>query len=264
MTVKRGQVPDTAPALQKTIKDLILFDSVWKKRDKLTSAKKIPKKALQRIAIYKDLVSGTLSNVMLKIYPTIYKLLKSNWQKIISLYIENFPPRSPILFKIGEHFPEFLSHKKDIQKKYPFIHELALYEWLEVDLLEREEKNHTPKGGFKLNPVHEICGLEYPIPYIAQKLKHHNNINYLNRISKIKKNQTNLFAYRDPKDLSVRFFELSDATLQFIELIKMGFKKEIIIKTIAIVNGVDENDLTHLRKQANELIKTLKKNRILL
>lgn len=239
---------------QKTIKDLILFDSAWKNRNKV---KDLSKKAIQKIEIYRNLVKNSFSDISANIYPVTYKLLSKNWNSLLSDYIEKYPPSSPILNKAVEHFSEYLSFRKDILKKYPFIVELVFYEWLEVEIYEKEggkEKNKI----LSLNPIHEICTFQYPIPSIVELIENKR------LLKKVCKQKTNVIIYRDPKDFSVRFFELSSSSLTFIELLKSGFPLEMAIYLLSNAFQIDERNYKNFEKEAMKLVRTLKKSRILI
>ena len=242
---------------QTIIKDLILFDSVWNKRNKTKQAKKLPTKALERLKIYRELVRNSLFSLISNFYPCTHKILNKHWKVLLSKYIEQYPPNSPILSKVGEHFPEFLKKEKSIIKKYPFISELALYEWLEVETYEQED-NEVKNKQLVLNPIHTICRFEYQIPEIAEKIKDKKPL------GKIKKEQTNVLIYRDPKDFSVRFIELSNGTVAYLELSKSGFPHEMIPMLLASHYNIQESDLGNFNVEIKKLVETLKKSRILI
>lgn len=248
---------------EKVIKDLILFDSAWNKRTKIQSAKKLPKEALKRIEVYRDLVKNSFTDLITKIYRNTHKLLHKNWKTLISKYIETYPPNSPILNKVAENFPLFLDRQKEIIKKYPFIHELALYEWLEVEVYERtgEPANRRfgeKNKGFVLNPIYEICKFKYPIPNITEKIEAGKTL------GKVSKSPMNILIYRDPKTLNVRFNEISPGTLAYLELLLSGFSHEMVVIILAEHYKIKENDLDNFNKQINDMVKTLKERRILI
>ena len=238
---------------QKIIKDLILFDSAWNKRSKVKS---LSKSTLERIKIYRELVRNSFSDISVNIYPFTYKLLSKNWDKLLSDYLEKYPPSSPILNKVVENLSVYLSIRKDILKKYPFISELARYEWIEVEVYEREGSVQKNKV-LSLNPIYEICTFQYAIPEIVEMIEDNRPL------GKIYKQKTNVLIYRDPKDFSVRFFELSTSTLAFIDLLKSGFSIDMVIYFLANAYQIDENGYRAFEKEAMKLVRTLKNNRIL-
>lgn len=236
------------------IKDLILFDTAWKKRNQKNILKLLPKKAINKLPKYRDLVKTSFHSTISNIYPNTKILLKKDWTKLLNEYIERFPPKSPILIRVAEDFPKFLSTKKDTLKKYPFIVGLALYEWLEVEVYEMEEKQ---RNGFLLNPYHAICTFEYPIPEIIDKIETNKNTR------NISKEKTNILIYRDPDDLSVRFFELSEGTLKYIEYLKKENNDKKAFERLIKKYDIQKENLDTFKKNIDDMILVLKKNRIL-
>jgi len=238
---------------QKTIKDLILFNSAWKNRSKI---KNLSKATIERIKIYRELVRSSFHGMSINIYPYTYKLLSKNWNPLLSDFVEKYPPSSPILNKVVEYLPAYLFTRKDLLKKYPFISELARYEWLEVEIYEREGEMKKNKI-LSLNPVHEICTFNYAIPEIVEMIENEQPL------GTIYKQKANVLIYRDPKDFSVRFFELSASTLAFIELLKSGFSIDMVIYFLANAYQIDEKSYKSFEKEAMKLVSLLEKSRIL-
>lgn len=239
----------------KVVKDLIMFDSAWNKRNKIKQAKKLPKGALRRIQTYRDLVKSSFYEVLSNIYPDTHKLLDKEWNNLISKYIEKYPPNSPILTKVAERFPLFLSEEKNIQIKYPFLSELALYEWLEVDIYGRETRTKT--NGHFLNPASEICNFNYPIPEIAERVENKKPL------GKQKPSPTNVLIYRDPKNLTIRFIELSEGTIHYLLLLKKGYTNDKIKRILAKHYNIDTRHLKTFNHEIQKLVKDLKNKRIL-
>ncbi len=240
-----------------TVKDLILFDSSWNKRHKLKSAKVLPAKAIKRLEVYRDLVKGSFNELLKKIYPNVYKLAKKEWKTLLSKYIEMFPPYSPMLGKVGEKFPIFLSKQKKLVKKYPFITELAIYEWLELEIYEKEDYSKNGKKNLILNPIHKLCKFKYPIPGIIGNIE--NNLNLKNISAK----PINLLIYRDPSNFKVRFMELSCSTLDYLELVKNNISDKKIIDELTNQYKVDKAKYKDFINELMKLKQTLIEKRIL-
>lgn len=247
--------------LQKGIKDLILFDSYWNKRDQIRKKLKLPKKLVDKVKVYRELVRNSLSDVVSNIYPYTRKVLKNEWNKLLPAYLEADPPTSPILNRVAEHFPTYLSQQKNILKRYPFISELALYEWLELKVYEKEtvEINGRKVGRFLLNPIYEICRFEYSIPLIVNVIKS----GKLTKLAKIVKQPTNVLIYRDPKTLTVRFFELEPGAFAYIKLLKRGLREDLIIQKLAGMFSSQNMNCKKVERNIAKLKCTLKNNRII-
>lgn len=241
----------------RTVKNLLLFDSAWNKRGKHKEVKKLPKKAVERISIYRELIQSSIFDLISRIYPYTLELIKKDKEKLLPLYLEQFPPKSPILNKVAEDFPLFIVSQKQLIKKYPFIYELATYEWLELEVADREnlENEIVPNT---LNPIHEICRFKYDIPAIVELIKSNKSIN------KISPKQTSILIYRNPDTLEVKFFQLSPASLGYIELLTQGFNDDFITMILSEVFKVNENRFDEFRKEIGKFVKELKKKKIIL
>ena len=224
---------------------------------KKNKVKGLSRSILERIKIYRELVRGSFHDLSVNIYPVTYKLLSKIWDDLLSDYLEKYPPGSPIFNKVVEHLPEYLFTRKDILKNYPFISELACYEWLEVKIYEKEGIKKANKT-LCLNPVHEICAFQYAIPEIVEMIENNQPL------GKIYKQITNVLIYRDPKNFNVRFFELSTSSFAFIELLKSGLSIDMVIYFLANAYQVDKSNYKDFEKEAMKLVSVLKKSRILI
>jgi len=245
---------------EKIVKDLILFDSVWSKRNKIKAAKELPKEAIKRISVYRDLVKTSFADVLSKIYPHTKKVIGNKWKHLLSEYIQFYPPDSPLLHMVGEKLPKYLQKQKDIIKKYPFISEIAEYEWNELEIAEIEIKldSKKEKGMLYLNHASKICSFNYQIPLFAELLEENKSL------KNIQKSPTNVIFYRDPEDLSVRVFELSQSTLDFLNLCREGYSYELSLFTLVFLYQIPEENQKEFKSQLDMLVKNLKKNRILI
>lgn len=240
--------------IQETVKDLILFDSAWQDKKLVNS---LPEKVLKRITLYKELVRNSFNSTFENIYPNTFKLVKNNWNELYTEYIKQYPPDSPLLNRVVEHLSEFLTTKKNILKKYPFISELAKFEWAEVEIYEKEDYTNN-KNKQELNPIHMILRFEYPIVEILKLIEKKK------AIKTIEKKQVNILLYRDPKSLKVRMFELAPGTLAYIELLKRGLNHKEATELLMEFFKVKENEQALFKQNMNNLKKELKKNKIIL
>ena len=253
--------------VQKTVKDLILFDSVWKKRKKIKTVRLIPEEAIKKIETYRNLVKTSFSEVITNVFPYTHRIIinnkngKKTWLNLFCDYIEQYPPSSPLLSNVAENFPVFISTKKQILMKYPFLAELTKYEWTELVIYEKENVLlESTKNNYLLNPIHKICDFSYPIPKIIEQLDHFKKVN----LRHITKESTHVLIYRDPVTLKVRFLELSQGALAYIELLKMEVSYTFIPVVLAEFYKIEASKTKAFNKELNKLIMTLKKNRVLL
>jgi len=84
------------------------------------------------------------------------------------------------------------------------------------------------------------------------------------RLGKIIKQPTNVLIYRDPKTLQVRFLELSDGALTYLQLLEIGFHPDFVPSFLAEHYQIEGSSLKGFHSELNKLVKTLRDKRILL
>jgi hypothetical protein len=123
-------------------------------------------------------------------YPFTKRLLEPHWESLLTEYMETFPARSFRRITLGKQFPVFLESKR-IQYHFPAaLPELALFEWMEADMVNAPEadslrnileKIPTPKAPTidelpyycpVLNPFSRLVQFHYPIPSLCMALSH--------------------------------------------------------------------------------------------
>jgi len=89
---------------------------------------------LERLDQYEFMVFANVVDTLESLFPFTQQLLKDQWQPLAQEYFWKYPMTSYQLIHVGEAFPEFIGNTHAIEQ-YPFIEELALYEWVEADLI---------------------------------------------------------------------------------------------------------------------------------
>jgi len=89
------------------------------------------------VELYGRLLRYGWHDTMSALYPVCEALLKDQWRATVDRYIKVCPPSHFNLNQMGKQFPNYLIACEDsIVKQYPFIAQLADYEWLELEVLE--------------------------------------------------------------------------------------------------------------------------------
>ena len=98
--------------------------------------------ALDDLAIYKSLTISAFEEYVENIFPYTYLLIQDRVSEIIQDYLERHLSVSAVYYESARAFPEFI--KGDFfQDKYDppnFLYELALVEWIEIELRNSSEK----------------------------------------------------------------------------------------------------------------------------
>lgn len=182
------------------------------------------------VKLYASLLNHGRQDLMRSIYPHCARLLGKNWQPVVTEYFAAYPPDHYNLNRAALHFAQFLKeHGQDFAKRFPFLVELADYEWLEMQLLEIDvpvvvEKSvelDSPEAfsdyGPLVNPVMTVKEYQYPICKIVDQLA---NSKRLPRNVSVA--PTFVAVYRDPETNKCRFMELGAVASAVIDAARQG------------------------------------------
>lgn len=176
------------------------------------------------VELYGRLIHHGHHDVMESIYPYCQKLIGKSWEKFVDRYFLAFPPSHYNLNRICRNFPAFLrEHGGEFLELYPYLVDLADYEWIELEVLEADvdvELGDTasiskPEQVAQFYPlVNPSCTMryyDYPIPDIVVILKEGSRPK-----RKFKKAATPVAAYRDSRHRA-RFLELGSSAARLVE-----------------------------------------------
>lgn len=204
------------------------------------------------VELYAELLNIGHQDLMENIYPGCAKLIGDKWGQIVDHYLEHFPPAHFNLNRAAEHFPQYLrEHGYRYTRTYPYIVELADYEWLELDILEHPGKvvkfpqiALTDSGQFAslrpvVNPVLAIRRYKYPIPEIVQHLEDDCCVP-----KDVAPKVTHVIDYRDPDSKDCRFLEVGEITARLVQcaLERPVSYKEMIAMSLAEAGQVSAQD----------------------
>lgn len=185
-----------------------------------------------KLKIYNGLMTSTLESCISGIYPLTSKLLKSvsingfKFKTLAEEYRRKHPNQSYRLLPAVENFPAFLTTQENLTNQFPFLPEMAAYEW-EESLLENAEdplsdetiKAEVPTQGNwdslqpVWNPVSTILELNFDIPNVMNTIMESETIEEINPESK----KTWVLIFRAPTSFKVRFFILNPLTMALLE-----------------------------------------------
>ncbi len=177
------------------------------------------------VALYAKLLQRGRLEVMDSIYPACAKVIGKHWVGAVEAYMETCPPDHYNLNRSAENFSKFLeTHNKPWLKKFPFLPELADYEWIEMEVLECD-KESTVGTALSLDSPEKFQGYapvvnsvlitrryEYPIARIIDLLSDDETLP-----SKIKPEPVILAVYREPDEQDSKFLELTELAYKLIE-----------------------------------------------
>lgn len=97
----------------------------------------------RRMAVYRNLFFNNLLNLLSGTFPVLKKLhSRDKWRSIVRQFMRDHRAQTPYFMKIPGEFLGFLENEyKRSDDDYPFLVELAHYEWAELALSVSEETN---------------------------------------------------------------------------------------------------------------------------
>lgn len=177
----------------------------------------------RRMAIYRKLFFNNLRNLLARNFPVLRKLHDDeHWDRFIRQFMQLHHSKTPYFLELPEEFLTFLRHEYEQQDDdYPFLLELAHYEYIELALSISTESdvldNIDPDGDLLTNiPIKSTLAWVYAYQYPVH------------RISKV-------FQPTEPAEQPVYLavFRQSDDKVAFLELNSVS---------ASLLNAIAEND----------------------
>lgn len=97
----------------------------------------------RRMAIYRELFFNNLHSLLSQTFPVLKKLHKRDrWRSIVREFMAQHEAQTPYFLEIPAEFLAFLQNEYNARNDdFPFLAELAHYEWVELALSVAEEEN---------------------------------------------------------------------------------------------------------------------------
>ncbi len=124
----------------------------------------------RRMAIYRDLFFNNLRNLLGSTFPVLKKLSgKERWGKLIREFMAKHQAQTPYFLEIPKEFLDFLEHEhKPAEDDFPFLLELAHYEWVELALsvsTDSDDLSSVDQDGDLLEGAPVMSALAWPLAY---------------------------------------------------------------------------------------------------
>ncbi len=177
----------------------------------------------RRLAIYRELFFNNLLKLLSGTFPVLKKLHSADkWRSMIREFMVSHHAQTPYFLEIPKEFIAFLENEyRANDDDFPFLLELAHYEWAELALTVSEETNDdlsVDVDGNLLDGVPVKSKLAWPLAYRFP----------VHRISESFKptgeQATFLVIYRNRED-DLGFMELNPVTARLLELIADNYTK---------------------------------------
>jgi len=193
----------------------------------------------RRMNIYNELLYNNVEDFMQNAYPVLREITPDEkWHRMIRDYFEHHHATTPLFQEMPREFLKYLMHEREAeQDDYPFMAELAHYEWVELALsvtdTEIDYTNVDSKGDL-LDGIPVLSPNAWPLSYNFPV--HKISPEYLP--DEPDSQATHLVVYRDQED-DVHFLEINAVTALMLQMLSED--KQLTSKQI----------LTHIAEQLN-------------
>ncbi len=196
----------------------------------------------RRMAIYRELFFNNMHSLIGSTFPVIKKLHKPDkFRSLIRAFMVQHEAQTPYFLEIPQEFLTFLQDEYELQDDdFPFLIELAHYEWVELALSVSEEVNDTtnvdPDGDLLQGvPVPSVLAWTYTYQYPVHR------ISMEFQPTEPGEAPTFLAVCRKAND-DMDFMELNPVTARLLELIEANEQdtgRELLLKLAQEINYPD-------------------------
>ncbi|MCC2605531.1 HvfC family RiPP maturation protein [Planctobacterium marinum] len=131
----------------------------------------------RRMQIYRDLFFNNILGFLNSGFPVLTAVVhEAQWLAMARHFFKTHDCRSPYFVDISKEFVEYLANELPEQEyPYPFIAELAHYEWLELDLSVRKTEafirwqTGDAFSSIRVSPLAELVSYHWPVHQISAK-----------------------------------------------------------------------------------------------
>jgi hypothetical protein len=200
----------------------------------------------RRMAIYRELFFNNLHNLLGSTFPVIKKLHEpEKFRSLIRAFMVRHEAQTPYFLEVPREFLAFLENEYELQDDdFPFLVELAHYEWVELALSVSEETNEgrsaDPDGDLLEGiPVRSALAWTYAYQYPVHRITPEF------RPTAPGETPTFLAICRKAND-DMDFMELNPVTARLLELIEENEKdsgRELLLKLAKEINYPDAEAL---------------------
>jgi hypothetical protein len=208
----------------------------------------------QRMDTYRELFFNNVSGFLSSNFPVLKKILtEAQWFELAQDFFVQHSSETPYFSEIPEEFLAYLQGERDNPNDYPFMLELAHYEWVEMALSIAKdtlppfiEPNNLLQQPLKLSPLAWSLAYQYPVQKISPDFLP----------LKPPKQATYLIVYRNWDD-NVHFIQTTAVTFRLLQLLEESSSVSAIHCLQQIATEMNLVDTESLINNGLETIKTL-------
>lgn len=188
----------------------------------------------RRMAMYRELFFNNINGFLSSNFPVLRKILSDQqWHDLTQDFFARHQCQTPHFSEIAEEFLDYLQNERQAEGDFPFMLELAHYEWVEMALSIAQA---TPVFGdtafveqvlrqtISLSPVAWPLAYQYPVQQIGPDFLP----------CSVPEQPSYLVVYRDADD-QVHFMQTTPLTFRLLQLIEQhdGIVGEQVLQILA-------------------------------
>lgn len=172
----------------------------------------------RRMAIYRELFYKNIESFIANGFPVLRKITSDDlWHAMVRDFFDRHRCSSPYFVEIAQEFLQYLDSEREANAEdFPFLLELAHYEWvelaLEIDDQEIPTNGFNPRGDLMsghpvVSPLAWVLQYQYPVHQISPQFLPESTA----------ETPVFLLAYRNRQDL-VKFMEINAVTARLLTI----------------------------------------------
>ncbi|MDD2759661.1 MAG: putative DNA-binding domain-containing protein [Methylomonas sp.] len=216
----------------------------------------------QRMAMYRELFFNNINGFLSSNFPVLRKIINDDdWQALAKDFYLRHRCRTPHFSEIAEEFLDYLQNERHAAGDFPFLLELAHYEWVEMALSIAKDAPVFGDAAFVadvlqrqivLSPLAWPLAYQYPVQRIGP--------DYLP--SAPPEQATYLIVYRDLED-EVHFMQATPLVFRMLQLLEQSQPVSGSASLAALVKEMSDLDPESLNHGASCLTQLAEKGIII-
>lgn len=203
----------------------------------------------ERMAMYRELFFNNIDGFLTANFPILHNLLSpQDWENLVQDFFEHHVCKTPHFAEIPEEFLAYLQNERQNPTDFPFLFELAHYEWVEMALsISHEQFKKMPienltSAKLKISPLACVLAYQFPVQKICAAF-----------IPTESSQPTFLAVYRNEND-AVQFLEITPLTFQLLQLIENSPQQTIDFYLCALSKMIPTIELVVLKEKGEGIL----------
>lgn len=201
----------------------------------------------RRIDLYRELIVNNIESFLSASFPVLRGILDDrSWAAMVQDFFARHRCQTPYFSGIAEEFLEYLQKQRGERREdFPFLLELAHYEWVEVALaLAADEDLSQDRGDLSADSLahsYRLSNLAWPLLYRYPV----HRISQTFKPEEAPRQPTFLVVYRNLED-QIKFMEINAVTYRFLQILDANRDQpaeDCLIQLTQEMPGLDHNSI---------------------